>query len=765
MRGETAILSATDRLRNRSPVTLKRFVRTVRRSAYEAEIVAKPLRVGALRRALKRVVRGFAKAPNFIKSPVRRLAALVLWLSRLSRRSLAAIVGRLSRAILPFLFAHRMRIRGWIRKLIPVEANPATYKSAGLIVVSQRLIERRIPFVSGATRRLVQALFVFLLSVEMAAAHIGSTLMLARIMNLAFRPYIRSRRLPITFLYFQALFHARLYHRVVAEVPNEEEIEHHYLNHILGVCHLYLNKPDRAIYYLKRAIALNDRNSLDWRMLGRAYLLLGNRMEASRCFETAVSLAPNTVMAHQNYAGRYDIPGYKPKAWELREAGRLLIYDNYGQLAEDMFLLGSFEESFKLYQQMLDCQEAFRESIPADLVDRLAACNPAFDRNKPVRLLPYEWVIQFGHIGLLDSYIKMARLGMYPDANYVVLAPEHKISNPEYLDYWGRHFTIVHDDDLVAELFPYQRLIGDNFMAYPGEGGTAEPWTRAAARAQITWAEQGRAPLLSLTASDMQRGRDVLAALGVPADAWYVGLHVREGSYYGESSGGMSRHRNAQIEDYFPAIKAITDRGGYVIRLGDVSMRPLPEMPGVLDYALSTQKSSQADIFFCATSRFIIGTTSGLTTAALSFGTPMLLVNCISNDWQLWSPETDFIVKPVWDIRGKRTLSLAETYSQPVQGYLINAIVMRRHGLEAIPNTPHEIESAVVYKLARLDGEIPSDADPLMASYREAMAGNPMMFGGARPVLPFLKEHRELLVRALHRSQPNGGRADVRLVS
>jgi len=298
-------------------------------------------------------------------------------------------------------------------------------------------------------------------------------------------------------------------------------------------------------------------------------------------------------------------------------------------------------------------------------------------------------------------------------------------------------------------------------MAYPGEGGTAEPWTRAAARAQIIWAEQGRAPLLSLTASDMQRGRDVLAALGVPADAWYVGLHVREGSYYGESSGGMSTHRNARIEDYFPAIKAITDRGGYVIRLGDSSMRPLPDMPRVVDYALGAQKSPEADIFLCATCRFIIGTTSGLTTAAQSFGTSMLLVNCISNDWQLWSADTDFIVKPVWDIRGKRTLSFAETYSQPIQGYLINALVMHRRGLEAIPNTPEEIESAVVYKMTRVEGATPSDADPAMDLYRAAMAGNPMMFGAARPVPAFLKSHPELLIRPLHRSQPNAMSADV----
>jgi putative glycosyltransferase (TIGR04372 family) len=742
MREQTAISSQTKQ-RRRPAVTFWQFVRTVRRSAYESETAAKPVRIRAFRRILIETKLAFAKV------------------SRLGQQAFTATAAPLSRAILARLFARRTAIRGWIKKLVPPQPNLATQKSAGLIFVSQKLIALRIPVVSGAMRRLVQTIFMVQLSMAMAAGHIGATLTLARIMNLAFRPNIRRRQLPMAFLYFQALFHARQYHRIAIEVPGEEELANHYLNHILGVSYLYLNRPDRAIYYLERAIAQNNLHPPDWRMLGRAHLLLGDRTEASKCFETAVHLAPNTVMAHQNYAGRYDIPNYVPKPWELLEAGRLLIYDNYGQLAEDMFLLGNFETSFKLYQQMLDCQQAFREPIPADLVDRLAALNPAFDRNKPVRLLPYEWVIQFGHIGLLDSYIKMARLGMYPDANYVVLAPENKISNRAYLDYWEQHLTIVHDDDLVDDLFPYQRLIGDNFMAYPGEGGTAEPWTRAAARAQIAWSEQRRDPLLSLTASDMQTGRAALTALGVPAGAWYVGLHVREGSYHGESSGGMSTHRNARIEDYFPAINAITDRGGYVIRLGDNSMQPLPEMPGVVDYALSAQKSPQADIFFCATCRFIIGTTSGLTTAALSFGTPMLLVNCISNDWQLWSGDTDFIVKPVRDIRGKRTLSFAETYVQPVQGYLINALVMRRHGLEAIPNTPEEIESAVVYKIGRLDGRIQSDADPVLGSYREAMAANPMMFGAAHPVLPFLKEHPELLTCPFPPPQPNAVRADA----
>jgi putative glycosyltransferase (TIGR04372 family) len=761
-------LKVSDQRRNRSVVTFKRFVRTVRQSAYDAESATR-FRLGRRRRVLEALKSSKSVTGRQIAFVLQRLFQLIRqtyavpvgWLRQLVRRAYAATVGGFARAVMGYLFAHRSAIHRCVRKLTPLDADSVTHKSAGVMAISQKIIGHRIPLVSGAIRRLVQITLMFLLSMEMAAAHIGGTLVLARIMNLAFRPYIRSRRFPLAFLYFKALFHARQYHRIVAEVPNEQEIPHHYLNHIVGVSHLYLNKPDSAIYYLKRAIALNDQHSLDWRMLGRAYLLLGDRKQASKYFQQAVGLSPNTVMAHQNYAGRYDIPNYKPKAWELKKAAGLLAYDNYGQLAEDMFLLGNFDTSFKLYQQMLDCQKTFRERIPAELIDRLASSNPAFNRNKSVRLLPYEWVIQFGHIGLLDSYIKMARLGMYPNANYILLAPEKKVSNLAYLAYWGQHFTIVRDDDLVDDLFPYQRMIGDNFMAYPGKGGTAEPWTRAAARAQIAWAEQGQAPLLSISASDMQVGRDVLKALGVPADAWYVGLHVREGSYYGESSGGMSAHRNARIEDYFPAIKAITDCGGYVIRLGDSSMRPLPEMSRVLDYALSEQKSPQADIFFCATSRFIIGTTSGLTTAAQSFGTPMLLVNCISNDWQLWSAETDFIVKPVWNIREKRMLSFAEAYSQPVQGYLINAHTMHRHGLEAIPNTPEEIEEAVLYKMARLHGTALSEGDPLVGLYHEVMASNPMMFGAAQPVPGFLKYHPDLLACPLSRLQPDTDKADA----
>jgi putative glycosyltransferase (TIGR04372 family) len=253
---------------------------------------------------------------------------------------------------------------------------------------------------------------------------------------------------------------------------------------------------------------------------------------------------------------------------------------------------------------------------------------------------------------------------------------------------------------------------------------------------------------------DRELGRRNLAALGIPEDAWYVGLHVREGGYYAEASTGISTHRNASIDDYQGAIDAITSRGGYVIRLGDKSMRPLQPRARVIDYAVSAQKSASMDIFLLATSRFVIGTTSGLTTACLSFGRPMVLVNCISNDWQLWSDQTDFIVKRLKDRRSGRYLSLGETYSQPIQGYLINNIVTNRRGFTIEANTAEEITDAVRYKLDILEGvnARPTRQHAALAAYWQEMAANTPMFGAAQPVVPFLERHLELTSGRLSRS-------------
>jgi putative glycosyltransferase (TIGR04372 family) len=201
------------------------------------------------------------------------------------------------------------------------------------------------------------------------------------------------------------------------------------------------------------------------------------------------------------------------------------------------------------------------------------------------------------------------------------------------------------------------------------------------------------------------------------------------------------------VSDYLDAIAQITSRGGALVRLGDKSMTPLKGLPGVFDYAHSDIKSAEMDLFLCAEARLFVGTTSGLTTAVQALGTPMLLVNCISNDCQFWHSQTDFMLRPVYDCGARRYLSLRETYRQPLQALLIDTAVMARHGLEIHSNRPEDITAAVRYTLDCLDGlrRPLRDGGELLERYRTALAGNPYNFGAALPVPGFLESFPELL--------------------
>ncbi len=671
------------------------------------------------------------------------------WLGRL--RLVRLIGTRLVSGLYRLLVRGRANIRPMAARLSDLFERAMQEGASGerLLNFSQRLVRRGWRTPARLSLFLVRYGLVLSVQAHLVASQHARAEKAARLLNCLFRPYVLARQAPEAQIFFHALLRTKAFDRIAREFPRHEDLNSYYMARFAGVSHLYCLNIKLAKEFLEQAIALADNSCwLVYRMLGRAYLVEGDYDSAASKFEAAVILRRVTVMAHHNYAGRYDIHTYKPKSWELTHAGQLLIYDNLMQFAEDLFLSGRAHDSLRFYQSALAYQSvlAKRFNLPKRLERRLADEFESFDPALPTRLLAYEWVTQFGHIGLLDSYKKMAELGMYPKANYVLLAPPGKVSNATYLSYWDPHFHIVRDEELVDELFPYQRVVGDQFMAFPSDGQAAELWTRAAARVQVEWAEQRRGPLLELTNENRRRGERGLRRLGFPSDAWYVGLHVREGGFHGDHAD-TNEHRRADIEDYFEAIEEITSRGGWVIRLGDSSTTPLPEMANVIDYAHSREKSELVDIFLLATSRFIIGTTSGLSTVAMSFGTPMLLVNCISNDWQIWTDGVDFIPRHVYDFRSRRYLSLGETYRQPLQGYLINNVLLTRLGYAVHANSPADIRAAVKYKLDTLTGGVPrADEDhPLMQRYRQALAHNPYMFGAAKPVLPFLETHPELL--------------------
>lgn len=660
---------------------------------------------------------------------------------------LAALLGVRLRGIV----ARRARRHLWKRFGAPasrlLDAFHHSRSAATMLRCIAGVARFRLPLVTQLMLFGLRLWIIMTVAVHLAAGEHLRGLTAVRVLNALFRRDVRARRIPTAIVYFQTLYGLRLYDRIVREVPEFEAVESAWLARLFGRAHTFRLNADIARSFL----ALFEGTSpFDAQVLferGDALLVAGAYDEAAVLFHAATTAYPNVVMAHQNLAARYNVSAYRPVRWELEQAGTLKIYDRLGQIAEEIFLSGDMEKSFYMYGRLLDYQTHLANGfcLPENVRQLLALECANFDPTLPVRLLPYEWVTQFGHIGLLDSYMKMVRLASSGPANHVLLAPAGKVANSKYLSYWDNYFCVVEDEQTVNALFPYQRQLGQGFMALPSparmaEPRMAEPWAHAAACAQIAWARQKRPPLLRLTDLDRAFGRYALKQMGIPEDAWFVALHVREGGYYAEGSTSANAHRNASIEDYLPGVKEITDRGGYVIRLGDHTMKPFPPMDRVIDYAHSALKSPTLDLVILATSRFVVGTTSGLTNVALSFGTPMVLVNCISSDWQIWTDQVDFILKKVHDRHKGRLLSLAELCSLPILGQLINNMAMHLAGYTVQANTAEEIRAAIAYKTEVALGlrRRADENDPIIRQYRQAIAHTPYIFGAARPVPTFI---------------------------
>ena len=520
---------------------------------------------------------------------------------------------------------------------------------------------------------------------------------------------------------------------------------HFYLAHAYS----NLEENDAAITHYKTALQLAP----DWAqaMINLAHLdlLEGEEEAAVELLRKAIGIDPAFSMPHQNVAALYNRAKYKPSPLDLQARREFMLYDAYNYTGERTFHVGVGTKAARLWGNALTIQRQIEKefTFPAKL-NQIVTKKFKLDPNLPVRILPYEWVTQIGHIAMLDTYLKIQALGWRPQANLLLLAPRQKVSNHAYLKAWRQQFHVVSDGKLVEALFPYQRFIGDCFNAFLHDNGNVEFWPDVGARAHIAWDQQKREPLLALSALELERGRAKLASLGMPRNAWFVCLHAREGGYHREGGGSIQTHRNASILDYLPAIQEIVRRGGWVVRMGDASMSPLPPMHGVIDYPHTAAKSDWMDVFLSGACRFFIGTTSGLTNAVISFGVPCLLVNCLSNFSQLWNNRVLFTLKPFWAAQENRYLRLDELVTEPIRSKVFNIRALSSAGITPCNNTSDEILENVIEMLTRLeDGTLGAEqSTPGMLAWNEVMSRN-NMFGNGRPSNVFLERNFETLFR------------------
>ena len=301
---------------------------------------------------------------------------------------------------------------------------------------------------------------------------------------------------------------------------------------------------------------------------------------------------------------------------------------------------------------------------------------------------------------MLDIFAKSRILNLSPMQRYVIFAPNQAAANFSYLRLWRDWFEIITDADAIDPRSPRIQLAeeGPAVISVSGEW----KWVHQTANIiQEKWDAFSDAPLLSLPDEYEQAGRQALVRLGMPADAWFVTLHVRQ-------SG--RNLRNANPATYRDGIRKITDAGGWVVRIGGPRAAPLAPMERVLDYAALDWRDEMVDVFLMARPRFFLGTNSGPVFVAGTFGVPALLTNWTPIGMQWHYTDSVTIPQLLWSNDKRRALTFAEQLAEPF-GFTDSVRRLRQLGMAPIANSPDEIAEAVEEMMRRTSGTWQPDAD------------------------------------------------------
>ena len=306
---------------------------------------------------------------------------------------------------------------------------------------------------------------------------------------------------------------------------------------------------------------------------------------------------------------------------------------------------------------------------------------------------------RIGHLAMEpDCLLKDERLGHLPRRRWFMSAAPGRVSNAHLLSYWEAHIPVVRSPAARFLLESMSRwwLMREDVSRYLLVQSDAQ----AAYRVHAQWA--GRSPLLALRAEDEAWGSSQLAALGIPRGAWYVCVHVREGGF-SPVDEELHAHRNGDIESATRAMREVVRRGGWVVRLGDASMKPLPPMTQVVDYAHSPLKSGRLDVVLCAKARFMLGNTSGIALLATVFGVPCAAANMIPTPTLWFGPDDLSIPKLLWSGSRGRYLRLREIMESEISEYRY-AQCYDAAGIRPDENSAEDLEALVREMLDRLEG-------------------------------------------------------------
>lgn len=301
----------------------------------------------------------------------------------------------------------------------------------------------------------------------------------------------------------------------------------------------------------------------------------------------------------------------------------------------------------------------------------------------------------------LDAYLKSRILMGYSAENiYVCLSKKDKLNvkNQTMLEYWSKYVKIIEKKNAYRLFGKNLKLFTDDVTWCINVDGRMTYIETAKALVEFNYRERGfNNFLLTSKAEHINDGKRAMLEIGLPPNAWFVVIHVRDNGYQNGSwqkSNPYDDYRNADIESYREALNLVASLGGYIVRIGDPRMKPLDGVPKLIDYFKSNIRSTYLDTYLLSNCKFFIGTSSGPILTSQLFGRPTLATNFAPINSYAYLKNGITISKKYYSKSMNRFLTLREVL-QSEFSHEQNGNRFSQNEVLVIPNTSNEIVSAV----------------------------------------------------------------------
>ena len=522
------------------------------------------------------------------------------------------------------------------------------------------------------------------------------------------------------------------FRRAVARSPARED-----LCVRLGAMLVRRKGTDAGVPWLRRALTAKLPYAYGHAALGSILQRAGRIGEAMACYRRAIAIDPNYMEGYIGLGAAVSDAGGSQA--EIARPLRVVVdrHPDWTDVVNPVVqYLRDFGEEDAYIRYATRWVGSEMETVARDEVGAFG-----------FRIIRVDSILhRYGEIAMmLDLHVKMKMLGWLPPMISIVLAPREAVCNWALLDYWRPYVVIIDDPDLIRKLDPLKTRIGFNLVYTPLPDGRVVSKAIAYHAVWGEWERQKRKPLLELTREHREHGRAELKRMGMPDGAWFVALHVRESSSLAEDPNGSEAARNGDIFAYLPACEEIVRRGGWVIRVGDATMKPLPSVPGVIDYATSPFRSEVMDVILMGSCRFMLGTTSGPVVVSEVFGVPVGAADFYPIGGLLHTSNDVIIPKPYREKATGRMLYFEEYLKMPL-AYTYDSNHFAAMGLEALPSAPEDIRDLAIEMIERTEGKWPYDTEDekLNARWREISRPFTHCQVACRVGRGFLRRHRHL---------------------